>query len=414
MIDKIREANEVAVERLLNSKPTLVGIGRAIEVIPGMDTDTILHAGPPISWDKMCGPMKGAIAGALIYEGRAESYKDAVKLAESGEIKFEPCHHHSAVGPMAGIVSPSMPVFIIENETYGNRAFCTMNEGLGKVLRFGAYSEDVIERLKWMEETLYPALKEALKIAKIDLKRIIAKALHMGDECHNRNIAATSLFLSEIVPLLLCTTLEKNVINDVVRFIKGNPHFFLNISMPACKSMADQMVGIEYSTIVTAMARNGVEFGVRISGLGDEWFTAPAPMPKGLYFPGYSEKDANPDLGDSTITETAGLGGFAMAAAPAIVQFTGGSPKDALNATREMREITVTENPSFSIPMLDFRGTPTGIDLLKVVETGVTPRINTGIAHKKPGIGQIGAGLVRAPMECFKKAIKRYVEKTGV
>jgi len=289
-----------------------------------------------------------------------------------------------------------------------------MNEGLGKVLRFGAYSEDVIERLKWMEKTLYPALKEALKIAKIDLKQIIAKALHMGDECHNRNVAATSLFLSEIVSLLLCTTLEKKVINDVVRFIKGNPHFFLNLSMPTCKSMADQMAGIEYSTIVTAMARNGVEFGIRISSLGDEWFTAPAPMPKGLYFPGYSEKDANPDLGDSTITETAGLGGFAMAAAPAIVQFTGGSPKDALNATREMREITVMENPSFSIPMLDFRGTPTGIDLLKVVETGITPRINTGIAHKEPGIGQIGAGLVRAPMECFKKAIKRYVEKTGV
>jgi len=414
MINKIREANKIAVERILKSKPVLVGIGRAVEIIPGMDDNMILHAGPPISWDRMCGPMKGAIAGALIYEGRAESYKDAVKLAESGEIKFEPCHHHSTVGPMTGVVSPSMPVFIIENETYGNRAFCTMNEGLGKVLRFGAYSEDVIERLKWMEKTLYPALKEALKIAKIDLKQIIAKALHMGDECHNRNVAATSLFLSEIVSLLLCTTLEKKVINDVVKFIKGNPHFFLNLSMPACKSMADQMVGIEYSTIVTAMARNGVEFGIRISSLGDEWFTAPAPMPIGLYFPGYSEKDANPDLGDSTITETAGLGGFAMAAAPAIVQFTGGSPKDALNATREMREITVTENPSFSIPMLDFRGTPTGIDLLKVVETGITPRINTGIAHKEPGIGQIGAGLVRAPMECFKKAIKRYVEKTGV
>lgn len=414
MINKIREANKIAVERLLKSKPVLVGIGRAVEIIPGMDDNMILHAGPPLSWDRMCGPMKGAIAGALIYEGRAENYEDAVKLAKSGEIKFEPCHHHSTVGPMTGVVSPSMPVFIIENETYGNKAFCTMNEGLGKVLRFGAYSMDVIERLKWMEKTLYPALKEALKIAKIDLKQIIAKALHMGDECHNRNVAATSLFLSEIVSLLLCTTLEKKVINDVVRFIKGNPHFFLNLSMPACKSMADQMAGIEYSTIVTAMARNGVEFGIRISSLGDEWFTAPAPMPIGLYFPGYSEKDANPDLGDSTITETAGLGGFAMAAAPAIVQFTGGSPKDALNATREMREITVTENPSFSIPMLDFRGTPTGIDLLKVVETGITPRINTGIAHKEPGIGQIGAGLVRAPMECFKKAIKRYVEKTGV
>ncbi len=414
MMERIREANDTAVERLLKSKPVLVGVGKAAEVIPGMKSDMILHAGPPISWDRMCGPMKGAIAGALIYEGRAESYEDAVKLAGSGEIKFEPCHHHSTVGPMTGIASPSMPVFIVENEAYGNKAFCTMNEGLGKVLRFGAYSGDVIDRLKWMEETLYPALREALRIGKVDLKQIIVKALHMGDECHNRNVAATSLFLSEITSLLLCTTLEKKIINDVVNFIKGNPHFFLNLSMAACKSMADQMAGVEYSTVVTAMSRNGVEFGIRISGLNDEWFTAPAPMPKGLYFPGYSEKDANPDLGDSTITETVGLGGFAMAAAPAIVQFIGGSPRDALNATREMREITVTENPSFSIPMLDFRGTPTGIDLLKVVETGITPRINTGIAHKEPGVGQIGAGLVRAPMECFKKAIKRYVEKTGV
>jgi hypothetical protein len=316
---------------------------------------------------------------------------------------------------MAGVVSASMPVFVVENKTNGNRSFCTLNEGLGKVLRFGAYSNEVIKRLKWMEATLAPALKQALQQTNgVNLKNITAQALHMGDECHNRNVAGTSLFLQEIVPSLLKTSLPKETIAEVVNFIAGNPHFYLNLSMASSKATMDAAHGIEYSTLVTAMARNGVDIGIRVSGLGDTWFTAPASQVAGLYFSGFSEEDANPDLGDSTISETAGIGGFAMAAAPAIVQFVGGTASDAINYSREMKEITAARSRNYTIPVLNFEGTPTGIDIRKVVETGITPIINTGIAHREAGIGQIGAGLTRAPLEMFNQALRAMAGKLGV
>jgi len=413
--EKIDEANQKAAERIVSAQPVLIDVKSALEAIPGMTKTTILHAGPPIQWERMCGPVKGAMMGALIYEGLAGNLEEARELAVSGSIKFSPCHHRKAVGPMAGVVSASMPVFVVKNETYGNLAYCTMNEGLGKVLRYGAYDSDVIQRLKWMEGTLGPAIGAAIRESRgINLKNIIAQALQMGDECHNRNVAATSLFLNEIMPLLLNTNLDKKRIREVVEFIAGNKIFFVNLSMPACKATMDAAHGIEKSTIVTAMARNGTDFGIRVSGLGDEWFTAPAPQPKGLYFPSYSAEDANPDLGDSTITETAGIGGFAMVASPAIVQFVGGTPMEAMNYTKEMGEITVTKNRSYALPVLNFEGTPTGIDIRKVIETGITPVINTGIAHKKAGIGQVGAGVVRAPMDCFKQALKVMIEKLGI
>jgi len=407
----INAANQKAVEKVLNAQPVLVDIGIAGEVIPGMTKKTILHAGPPITWQKMSGPMRGAVMGALIYEGLAGDIKEAEELAASGEITFDPCHHHNAVGPMAGIVSASMPVFIVQNKAEGNYAYCTLNEGLGKVLRYGAYGPEVIQRLKWMEKVLAPAIKEALEIVgEINLKNLIAQAIQMGDECHNRNKAGTSLFMREIAPGLVQTQNSPETIAEIFKFISGNDHFFLNLSMPACKCTMDAAHGIENSTMVTAMARNGTEFGIRVSGLGDRWFTGPASVVDGLYFPGYSSKDANPDIGDSVISETAGIGGFAMAAAPAIVKFVGGTAKDAINYTLSMYEITIAENNAFGIPVLEFRGTPTGIDIRKVVETGVLPAINTGIAHKEPGVGQVGAGLVKPPVNCFEDALVAFAE----
>ena len=413
--EQINEANQEAAERIVSAQPVLTDIKPALQVVPGMAKSTILHAGPPIKWERMCGPMEGAVIGALIYEGLAENPNEAEKLAGSGSIEFSPCHHHNAVGPMAGIISASMPVFVVKNEAHGNNAYCTLNEGLGKVLRFGAYSDEVIQKLKWMEETLAPSLEAALKQSSgINLKNITAQALQMGDECHNRNAAGTLLFLKEIAPLLLKTDLGKETISKVLEFISGNQHFYLNLSMASSKATMDAAHGIEYSTIATAMARNGVDIGIRVSGLGDEWFTAPAGQVKGLYFPGYSDKDANRDLGDSTISETCGIGGFAMAAAPAIAQFVGGTYTDAINYTREMMEITVTRNKGYGIPSLNFEGSPTGIDIRKVVETGITPIINTGIAHNKAGIGQIGAGLTYAPPDMFKQALKAMAEKLGL
>lgn len=412
MLERIEKANAEAVERLQTAQPKLIGIGVAGDTVPGMTKKTILHAGPPITWERMSGPLRGAVIGGLLYEGLAADEQEAEKLAASGEIAFDSCHHHDAVGPMAGVMTASMPVWIVRNETFGNYAYCTLNEGLGKVLRYGAYSADVIERLRWMEKTLAPVLKDALALSgPIDLKTMIAQVIQMGDEGHNRNKAGTSLLIRELAAHIVLTGHSDKDKADVLRFMHSNDHFFLNLTMPAAKSALDPAGGIPYSTMVFTQARNGTDFGIRVSGLGNRWFTAPAEIIDGLYFPGYSMEDANPDIGDSVITETSGIGGFAMATAPAIVQFVGGTPQDAMNYTTSMYEITLAENNTYKMPVMNFRGTPTGIDIRKVIETQIRPIINTGIAHKDAGVGQVGAGLVRPPMKCYEDALEAFVEK---
>ena len=407
----IDRANDEVVHRIISSQPTLVGMDIARKVVPGMHDRMILHSGPPVTWENMCGPTRGAIIGALIYEEIAQDTQTAELIAASGDIEFSPCHNHHTVGPMAGIVSPSMPVFIVKNKTHGNTAYCTQNEGLGKVLRYGAYGEEVNRRLKWMKSTLYPILDRAINILPdgINLNNLISQALHMGDECHNRNRAGTSLFLRAIMPALIKTNKDNSSLVEVVEFINSNDHFFLNLSMPAGKSALEASESIPGSTIVTVMARNGTEFGIRIGSMPTQWFTAPAGIVKGLYLPGFNEADANPDIGDSTITETAGYGAFAMAAAPAITKFVGGNPEMAENTTQEMYEITYSSHPSFTLPSLDFIGTPLGIDLRYINETGIVPLINTGIAHKQPGIGMVGAGILRAPVSCFEEAYNAFI-----
>ena len=390
--EKINQANAEALKRILGAQPTLVGMGTAGEDIPGMTKKTILHAGPPVTWDKMCGPVRGAVIGGLIYEGLAANKEEAEKLAASGEITFDSCHHHNAVGPMAGIVTYSMPVWKVVNKTSGNYAYCTVNEGLGKVLRFGAFGDEVIDRLKWIQNEFYPIVKEAIAIhGEINLKTMIAQVLQMGDEGHNRNKAGTSLLIRELAPAIAQTHFPLEKIVKVLEFLNSNDHTFLNLTMPACKSTMDPVGNIPYCTIVYTMARNGTEFGIRVSGFGNRWFTAPAEIIDGLYFPGYTQADANPDVGDSCITETTGIGGFCMAAAPAIVQFVGGTVADSIKYSTQMYEITEGEGNTYQIPALNFRGSATGIDIRKVIETGIRPIINTGIAHKDMGVGQVGA-----------------------
>jgi hypothetical protein len=307
---------------------------------------------------------------------------------------------------MAGIMTASMPVWIIQNETYGNHAFATLNEGLGKVLRYGAYSEEVLDRLHWMANELAPILHKAIgRHGPIDMRGIIVQALQMGDEGHNRNRAGTSLMIRELAPHLVMLGEEPQAISRVLSFMHANDHFFLNLSMPSAKCVLDPATGVPGSTMITTMARNGTDFGIRISGLPDRWFTGPAGMVDGLYLPGFCAEDSAPDIGDSVITETSGIGGFAMAAAPAIVKFVGGSPADAITFTKRMYGITLAEHNEYRIPALDFRGTPTGIDVRLVVESGVLPVINTGIAHKDPGVGMVGAGLVKPPENCFRDAV---------
>lgn len=405
--EKINQANAEALKRILGAQPTLVGMGTAGEDIPGMTKKTILHAGPPVTWDKMCGPVRGAVIGGLIYEGLAANKEEAEKLAASGEITFDSCHHHNAVGPMVGIVTYSMPVWKVVNKTSGNYAYCTVNEGLGKVLRFGAFGDEVIDRLKWIQNEFYPIVKEAIAIhGEINLKTMIAQVLQMGDEGHNRNKAGTSLLIRELAPAIAQTHFPLEKIVKVLEFLNSNDHTFLNLTMPACKSTMDPVGNIPYCTIVYTMARNGTEFGIRVSGFGNRWFTAPAEIIDGLYFPGYTQADANPDVGDSCITETTGIGGFCMAAAPAIVQFVGGTVADSIKYSTQMYEITEGEGNTYQIPALNFRGSATGIDIRKVIETGIRPIINTGIAHKDMGVGQVGAGIVSPPMKCFEDALE--------
>ena len=410
----IPEANKTAVDRMMAARPLLKGVATARDVIPGMREGLILHAGPPIEWERMSGPLRGAVIGALLFEGLAADESEAIALVEKGEIAFEPCHHHQTVGPMAGVTSASMAVYVVENVTHGNLAFSNLNEGYGKVLRYGAYAPEVLEKLRWMNDVMAPVLAEALSTRdELDLRALLSEALHMGDEGHNRNKAGSLLFL-KLLASDVTRVAKPAVASEVLGFLGDNALSVLNPVMAACKAMADAAHGVEGSTIVTAMARNGTDFGIRVSGLGDDWFTAPAQVPDGLYFSGFSAADANADIGDSTITETAGIGGFAMAAAPAIVAFVSGTPKDAVNTTMEMYEITETDHLQFTIPALDFRGTPTGIDIRKVVELGITPRINTGIAHRDAGVGQVGAGLVRPPMEVFEAALIAYAERYGL
>lgn len=417
MKERIDRANAQALKNMRNAQAVWKDIRYAHEVFEDFDKHTLLHAGPPVDYARMSGPMKGAVCAALKYEGLASTDEEAFALAESGKIRFQSCHHRNAVGPMTGITSYSMPLYVVENADLGNVAYSTLNEGAGDVLRFGAHTENTVARLKWIETVLAPEMKKVVaKLGGVNLNVLIGQAVHMGDELHMRNGSSTAIFIKAIINALVEVVEDPAVLKEITRFLTtSNDQFFLNLAMCASKVAADAAHGIEHSTIVTAMARNGVDIGLRVSGLGDRWFTAPAARVQGLYFSGYTEEDANPDIGDSAIMETAGLGGFAMAAAPAIVRFLGaGGFRDAVGYTMDMYEITSSESLHYTIPALDFRGTPTGIDIRKVVETGIQPAINTAIASKLPGVGMIGAGVSKAPMKLFEDALVAYAEAHGI
>jgi hypothetical protein len=425
---RVVEANRTAVERMTAVRARLVDVAPASEAV-GIERHQLLHAGPPIGWDTASGPLRGAIIGACLYEGWAETPEAAEALAGSGALELSPCHDHAAVGPMAGIVSPSMPMWVLDDAGAGSGAGTggtprvsrsTLNEGLGKVLRYGAFDPTVIERLHWMQRVLGPTVAAALRRhGPVDVHSVIASMLTMGDEGHNRNRAGTSLLVRELAPDLVRGVgagpdgRSADEVADVLAFMAGNDHFLLNVVMAAGKLVADAGAGVAGSTVVTTMARNGTEFGIRVAGTGDRWFTAPAQVPDGLYLGGFGPGDANPDIGDSAITETVGLGGFAMAGAPAIVQLVGGQVDDARSWTELMYQLTVAEHPMWSLPTLGFRGVPFGIDALAVVRAGVAPIINTGMAGRVAGTGQVGAGLVRPPMACFTAALDALAQEVA-
>jgi len=410
--DHIERANQLAFQRLLEADPIWVNVGRAIDVIPGMTKNMILHAGPPIEWERMCPTLKNGMIGGALYEGWIKNPEQMEELVHRGEILFHPCHDHDAVGSMAGITTPSMWVYVVEERRRGGRAYSGVYEGRGKTLAFGCYEQETIDRLRWMDKNLGPILRRVVGTFKegLPLKPILAKAVHMGDECHNRYVASTLWFVDLLIKGLLSLDISNAQIEAIYRFMTGE-HYnsFLTLSMAGCKAMAEAFHHVLGSSMVTVMARNGTDFGIKISGLGEKWFTSPAKKVEGLYYPGHGDNEANPDIGDSTITETVGLGGFALVAAPATMQIVGKSLEEAIMLVQEMREITIGENETFTLPYMDFQGTPTGIDLLKVVETNITPVCVTAIASTLPNTGMIGAGFVRQPMGAFHEALKTFV-----
>ncbi len=416
VVEIVERANAEALARMLAGDPVLVDVVGAGEAIPALGEKVIGHAGPPVAWGEMCGPMRGAVAGIAVFEGWARDLTDAERRAAGGDFAFRPNHDFDAVGPMTGMSTRSQPLLVVENRAFGNRAYCTINEGLGKVLRFGGNDDEVLARLAWLRTRLGPALGAALRDqGGIPLKGLVARGLAMGDEMHQRNVGCTGLLLRALAPALARTCPDRDALAEILAFIAGNDQFFLNVAMVMGKAIMDPVRDIDGASVVTAMCRNGTDFAIRVSGTGDEWFTAPVEMPEGLYFPGFTAADANPDMGDSTIVETVGLGGFAMAAAPAVAGFVGaGSASEAALTTRAMSEITVGHNPEWTIPALDYLGVPSGIDIRRVLETGLAPTINTGIAHREPGIGQVGAGVVRAPMACFADAALALGHRLGV
>jgi hypothetical protein len=399
-------ANRTAVERLMAAGSQLVDVRPAREVLDLPDR-TLLHAGPPIEWADASGPLRGALIGACLFEGWAGSVEEAERVLAAGEIALDPCHHHRTVGPMAGVTSPSMWMWCLSDPVHGGQAFCNLNEGLGKVLRMGAFNDEVLTRLAWMRDVLGPVLQAAVRsmAEPLDVKAVLAQMLQMGDEGHNRNRAGSLMTLRELSPAIVAVDAPSSDVATVLAFIGGNEHFFLNLGMPTAKLALDSARGIPGSTMLTVMSRNGTEFGIQTAGTGDRWFTGPANTPVGLFLGDYGPEDANPDIGDSAIMETYGVGGFTMAAAPAIVRFVGGTVPDALATTERMYQLTLAENPAMAVPILGFRGSPTGIDVLRVARTGWLPQINTGMAGRVAGTGQVGAGLVQPPQECFEKAL---------
>ncbi|MCA9834692.1 MAG: acyl-CoA synthetase FdrA [Thermomicrobiales bacterium] len=416
--DDIAAANQVVVDRMRESQPFLVDVVPAKSVIEILNTRTLLHAGPPITYPEMTGPMQGSCVGAILFEEWASDEAEARRMLEAGEIQFCPCHHVNAVGPMGGITSGNMPVVVVINRADDSVGYCIMNEGIGKVLRFGAYSDEVVNRLRWMRDVLGPVLSQALQQTEngINLNVLISRALTMGDEFHQRNIAGTLNLFKELMPLIVKLDIDQADKERVVQFLADTDQFFLNVMMATGKSIVEYARKYQEGTVVTTMTRNGKDFGIRIAGMGDEWFTAPVNTPNGLYFSGYSEEDANPDIGDSAITETIGVGAMIDVAAPAVTRFvgSGGGYDDALAVSEEMDTITISNNANWSVPNWNFKGTPLGIDITRVVETGITPLINTGIAHREAGVGQVGAGTVRAPLACFEKALVAYARKLGL
>lgn len=401
----MRSAADATVDILDRTTVELVGIKRAFEVSPHVDRRRFLHAGPPLSIEEVPGPMRGALIGALIFEGEARTEREARKIIAAGEIELSPCHEAGGVGAMAGIVTPNMPVVVVKASS-SVTAFSPLNEGLGQALRFGSYDEATLDRLVWLRDIFGPLLDSAIQSGSpIEITEVQAEGLRRGDECHNRNVASSAVLLLRLAADVIKNAKRSQDAADVMTFVLGNRHFFLPFSMAACKAIAQSAAGIRHSPVVTAICANGERLGIRVSGCGDRWFTTASPIGSPRLFEGYTLEDAQPTMGDSFITECLGLGAFSLSAAPAIASFIGGSPSGSAARVAGLRTICHGTSTRFLLPYEDFAGAPIGIDVGRIAATGRPPLANNGLAHREPGRGQVGAGLTELPLEPFLEAL---------
>jgi hypothetical protein len=408
------QANRLAAERITDADPVLVDLRPAIEVVPGMTAETILTSGAPMAWERYTGGQRRAVIGGALFEGLAADAEEADAKLRDGRIRLGACHDLGCVGSLAGIYTASMPVFVVENRAHGNVAFCNSFEGASrKRLNYGVYDADVHASLLFLQDVAAPVLAEALRATDggIPLAPIIRRALNMGDELHSRNAAATLLLTRELFGALLAMSGRRTETREVVEYMVGNDYFFLRLSMAASKAAADAARDVAGSSVVTAMTFSCQEFAIRVSGLGDEWFRCGLPAVEAKLFDGHTADEIEFMGGESIINETVGLGGFAQAAAFPLQDYQGGSPDNMVANTLAMYDITVAEHPAYRIPALSFRGTPTGIDIHRVAATRTRPIMDVGVAGRDGG--QIGAGLMRAPIECFDTAVDAFAERYG-
>ena len=412
------QANAEAAERLTSAEPVLVDVRPAGEVVPGMTPTTILTSGAPMPWDAYTGGQRRAIAGAAVYEGLAADEDDAARRIAAGDIRVSACHDHGCIGSVAGIYTASMPVFVVENRRHGTTGFCNLYEGESRRrLCYGVYDDEVARGLRFLESTIGPVLGAAVRAGGgIPLKPLMARALRMGDELHSRNTAATTLLVKELTPrfvdLAASGAVDPATLQATIAFLADSDYSFLRLSMAAAKATADAAHGIEHSSVMTAMTLSCREFAIRVSGLPG-WFAGPHAVVEAKLFPGFTDDDIEWIGGESCITETVGLGGFAQASAFALQAYQGGSPQDMVAMNEAMYTITVAEHPDYLVPFLGHRGTPVGVDVMKVLDTGVVPVIDGGLAGKD-GVGQIGAGILKAPIECFAAAAEAYAVRYGM